>query len=128
MNPGGVFIMVGDRYVRILLSRVLYFQAYGDMVRMVSMDTEMDCRASLESIRRILPAGDFCQVNAAFIISTSKIIDFDEHTVNMPGISIPVDRYYRNQFYARCLFITNVVGKPGPISYYIDWDGELHAR
>lgn len=128
MNPGGVFIMVGDRYVRILLPRVLYFQAEGDMVRMVSMDTEMECRASLESIRRILPIGDFCQVHPLFIVSTNKIIDFDEYSVSLPGISIPVDRSFRKQFYARCLFFSDILGKPGPNSFYIDWDGELQSH
>lgn len=128
MDAGDIFIMVNNRYVRILLPQVIYIEARGNMARVVSVDREWECQATLDSIARVLVEPDFCRVHPSYIISTNKIIDFDDSLVNLPGRSIPVDRRFKKRFYSNCLFFFELLGKPAPSSFYIDWDGELHTR
>lgn len=128
MEPGVIFIMVNDRYVRIELPQIMYVEACGTNARVVTVDRELECMVNIDRIARVLVGPDFCRVHPSYIISTNKIVDFDECAVNLPGKTIPVDRRFQKQFYANCLFFFELLGKTAPASLFIDLDGELHSR
>lgn len=96
----GSFIFVKDDKVtyRIDLNDILYVEAVGDYVKVVTQDkVYMTCQ-TMKKMETWLPANRFPRVHKSYIIAISKINSIEGNILNINQMLIPIGQTYRKSF------------------------------
>lgn len=94
MAANFIFIPFGDQFKKINFATLLYVRQTTAGTNWVTTAGTYSTTVSLEKIERSLPVLEFCRVNTSYMVSLSKIISFDNKTVQLPGLYIPLDAMY----------------------------------
>lgn len=101
-NAGDFIFLKADRKVyKIDLEDVLYAEATGDYVKVITSDRQYIAGLTLKKLQEELPAPGFIRVHKSFIISTNKIKFFEGNYVKVGNTDIPIGAAYREEIFAR---------------------------
>jgi len=94
-----IFIKVEYKWVKVLLSDVLYIEGVKDYVKVhLSTQSSLLSLNSLKNMEDKLPARQFMRLNRSCIVSLSKITAVTKTAVQINDIVIPVGESYREGF------------------------------
>jgi DNA-binding LytR/AlgR family response regulator len=94
-----IFIKVEYKWVKVLLSDILYIEGVKDYVKVhLSTQSSLLSLNSLKNMEEKLPARQFMRLNRSCIVSLSKITAVTKTAVQINDIVIPVGEHYREGF------------------------------
>ena len=96
-----IFLKADKKVYKIDLEEILYAEATGDYVKIVTQDTQYIAHITLKKLLEDLPASGFVRVHKSYIISAGKIKFFEGNYVKVGNTDIPIGAAYREDIFAR---------------------------
>ncbi len=96
-----IFLKADKKIYKIDLEDILYAEATGDYVKVVTKDGPYIANITLKKLLEELPANGFFRVHKSYIISASKIKFFEGNYVKVGNTEVPIGAAYREEIFAR---------------------------
>jgi DNA-binding LytR/AlgR family response regulator len=92
--PTFFFVRVGRRHEKIRFADIHFLEARGNYCKIQTTERTYMVPIPLKTIEAILPAGDFCRIHRAFLVSLDKLTAFDLKRAYLPNHTLPIgDKY-----------------------------------
>jgi len=96
-----IFLKADKKVYKIDLEDILFAEATGDYVKVVTKDGQYIANVTLKKLLEELPAQGFIRVHKSYIISASKIKFFEGNYVKVGNTDIPIGAAFREEIFAR---------------------------
>lgn len=93
-----IFIKNNSEYSRILLPDLMYVEAAGKYVRLITLNNKYVVLGSLSYLEPRLPCDQFCRIHRSYIVSFRHTESFTNKIVCIAGQKLPLSRQYRMLF------------------------------
>lgn len=92
------FIYVNNhlKKTKLLLSGILWIEAYGDYVKIVSKDKRLLILSTMKAFAKQLPQDKFLRIHKSYTINLEKIEKFNGSSVEIEGQVIPLSRHKKD--------------------------------
>lgn len=95
-SPDFIMVKADKKIFRIELDQLLYVEAMGDYIRVVTTDRKLTVYDRLSSFMERLPRDRFCQIHKSYLIALSRIDYLEGNQVHLGEICLPVGKNFRN--------------------------------
>lgn len=92
-----IFIKDGKAIRKILLQDILWLEAKGDYVKIVTQQGPYIIHATLRNIEEKLSGGEFIRIHRSYIIAVTKIDYIEDGIAHVQGSHLPVSENYKNE-------------------------------
>ncbi len=92
-----LFLKVDRKFVKILISEILYIESLKDYVRVTTKSSSFISYQSLTSITEKLPSDKFIRIHRSFTISVDKVNSIEGNCIEIDGKLLPVSREHRQE-------------------------------
>lgn len=92
-----LYVRSGGRYVRILLSELLWVEAMENYVQLQTAKEKIVVHATLKSMVDALTNNGFQRIHRSFIVKKDEIERIEENNVVVKGTSLPIGKSYRSE-------------------------------
>ncbi len=99
INPtesNNIFIRDGKTIRKILLETVLWLEAKGDYVKVVTQYGSLIIHTTLKNFEEKLTGKNFIRIHRGYIVSVNKIDYIEDSFAIVNGVSLPVSKSYKN--------------------------------
>jgi DNA-binding LytR/AlgR family response regulator len=96
-ESGFLFLKVDRKFVKIVISEILYIESLKDYVRVTTGSGSYISHQSLSSLTEKLPAGRFLRIHRSFTIGIDKVNSLENNCVVIDGKLIPISREHRQE-------------------------------
>ena len=93
-----IFVKADKKTYRVGLDKILYVEAVGDYVKIITTEKSLITYMYLKDIERMLPPKLYPRVHRSFIVSISKIESIEGNQIKIQKSVIPIGRSYREVF------------------------------
>lgn len=97
-NQEAIFIKSDKKSFRINLDEILFIEADGDYVKIITSEKSFITYMNLKDIEKLLPKKLFPRVHRSFIVSITKIDSVEGNQIKMGKSIIPVGRNFKENF------------------------------
>lgn len=107
-NSENLFIKKTKKIIKVPLKEVKYIEVEAKYSTVFTSVGKFLLRISLKELMDKLPGNLFLRVHRNYIVNMNAIVefDFDEYTVNVAGVSIPVGRSFKNVITEQLLLLS----------------------
>lgn len=95
------FIKIDSRLVKIPFTEVLYLEALGDYVHLVTDSKKHIIHATLKAVASRFPESKFLRVHRSFIVSIARIAAIEDNAVHIDGRVIPIGQTFLREVLGR---------------------------
>jgi two-component system, LytTR family, response regulator len=92
-----VFIQDGKNIFKLQYDDILYFEGYGEYVKVITTGKTYMVRESLSEFEQKLSADSFQRIHKSYIVNLNKITGFSTIHVLINAIEIPIGRIFREK-------------------------------
>ncbi|MBL7725965.1 MAG: response regulator transcription factor [Chitinophagaceae bacterium] len=92
-----IFIRDGKAIRKILLQHILWLEAKGDYVKIVTQQGNFVIHATLRNLEEKLSVNEFVRIHRGYIIPITKIDYIEDGVAYIQGTPLPVSENYRNE-------------------------------
>jgi DNA-binding LytR/AlgR family response regulator len=92
-----IFIRDGKTIRKIMLKSILWLEAKGDYVKIVTQNGNFVIHATLRSLEEKLAASEFVRIHRGYIVPVNKIDYIEDGAAFIQGTPLPVSENYRNE-------------------------------
>ncbi len=92
-----IYIQDGKNIFKILYDDVLYFEGYGEYVKVITAGKNYMVRDSLTEFEHKFSTDYFIRIHKSYIINTQKITGFNSIQVILKNTQLPIGRMYREK-------------------------------
>jgi DNA-binding LytR/AlgR family response regulator len=92
-----VFIQDGKNTYKLLYDDIIYFEGYGEYVKVITLNKNYLVRDSLAEFEHKLSSDFFLRIHKSYLINTRKILGFSSSHVMMKNSQLPIGRVYREK-------------------------------
>jgi len=92
-----IFIKDGKAIRKILIKDILWLEAKGDYVKIITQNGPFIIHATLRNIEEKLSGGEFVRIHRSYIISVAKIDYIEDGIAHVHGSQLPVSENYKNE-------------------------------
>jgi DNA-binding LytR/AlgR family response regulator len=92
-----IFIRDGKTIRKILLKTILWLEAKGDYVKIVTQSGNFVIHATLRNLEEKLAANEFVRIHRGYIVPVNKIDYIEDGAAFIQGNPLPVSENYRNE-------------------------------
>jgi len=100
-KTGFIYLKEGRKVHKVLLDDILYLESMKEYVNVHLTGSEIRLKARLSDLESRLPSNDFIRIHKSYLISISKITQFEANIVHIQSISLPISRSYKQEFAKR---------------------------
>jgi DNA-binding LytR/AlgR family response regulator len=97
IEPDFIMVKADKKMFRIELDQLLYVEAMGDYIRLVTTDKKLTVYDRLSSFLEKLPKDRFCQIHKSYLIALSRIDYIEGNQACIGNVYLPVSKSYRNE-------------------------------
>jgi len=97
-EPGFLFARVNNQLVRIDYDLILYVQALGDYVTIVTAVKKYTVHMTLKAVEGRLPANRFIRVHRSCIVAVDKVTSIEENSILVNKETIVISEGYKASF------------------------------
>jgi PAS domain S-box-containing protein len=90
-----LYVRTGGRYVRVLLSELLWVEAMENYVHLKTIDDKFVVHATLKSMVDALAGKGFQRIHRSFIVKKDEIERIEENHVTVHGTPLPIGKSFR---------------------------------
>ena len=99
-----IFVKRNFRFVKISLSEILYLEADGNYVRVVTKDKKFTVRLSLMQVIQKINYSRFARINRSSVVNVDAIQSFNKEQVEIAHYEIPIGKIYKESFFRQLGF------------------------
>jgi DNA-binding LytR/AlgR family response regulator len=92
-----IYIQDGKNIYKILYDDVLYFEGYGEYVKVITAGKNYLVRDSLSEFEHRFSTEYFIRIHKSYIVNIQKITGFNSIQVILKNIQLPIGRMYREK-------------------------------
>jgi DNA-binding LytR/AlgR family response regulator len=92
-----VFIQDGKNVFRLLYDDIIYFEGYGEYVKVITLNKNYLVRDSLAEFEHKLSSDFFVRIHKSYLINIRKILGFNTNNVMVKNNELPIGRVYREK-------------------------------
>jgi two-component system, LytTR family, response regulator len=92
-----IHIQDGKDIFKLLYEEIIYFEGYGEYVRVVTSNKTFLARDSMYEFEKRFSPGYFIRIHKSYIVNTQKITRFNTIHVLVNNIELPIGRIYREK-------------------------------
>ncbi|MFZ1809359.1 MAG: LytTR family DNA-binding domain-containing protein [Cyclobacteriaceae bacterium] len=96
-----VYIKIDNRHLKIPLDSILYLEAAGSYLKMITLKEEFSLSQNLSQFIRRNEIPVLIRIHRSYIINLNKIDSFDKESVYIRKNKIPISSSYREEFLSR---------------------------
>ncbi len=96
-----IFIKVDSLLVNFDLKDIYWVEAYGDYVKIHTLDKTHTVYSTLKAIEEKLPSYDFVRIHRSYIVRIDKIKNIDQNNLEITGKVLPVSNSYKQDLIKR---------------------------
>lgn len=100
-GKGQLFIKANNVLTRIALDDILFVQALGDYVTIVTPDKRHTVHFTMKELEHRMPNSRFVRTHRSYIVAMDKIDNVEENSIAIGKHLIPVSESYRSSFFSR---------------------------
>lgn len=97
-NQEAIFIKSDKKSYRINLDEILFIEADGDYVKIITSEKSFTTYMNLKDIEKLLPQKLFPRVHRSFIVSITKIDSVEGNQIKIGKSIIPIGRNFKENF------------------------------
>lgn len=97
-DTGHIFIKSGGETYPVKLTDILFIEASGNHVLVITANRKIITLTSLQDISKALPEQLFCRIHKSFIIGRPHVDVIQSYQVKIKGHEIPIGKTYREAF------------------------------
>ncbi|MFC2134568.1 LytR/AlgR family response regulator transcription factor [Bacteroidota bacterium] len=90
-----IFLKTDKSEVKINLKDIIYFEAYGNYVKVYTVTKTILVSQTMKSIETNIPSDDFIRIHKSFIVSFDKVDKLEGNSLKIMDKKIPVGKYYK---------------------------------
>ncbi len=90
-----IFIKSDNLLVNLDLNEVLYFEAYGDYIKVHTQTKMYVIYNRMKNVEPILTPGKFQRIHRSYIVSLSKIKNIEQMSLNISDKILPIGKNYK---------------------------------
>lgn len=98
MESDFMLIKSDRKYHKILFREILYIEGLKDYVVIYINDSKIITAMNLKTITQHLPLETFIRVSKSYVVNSSYIDSFDNHTLYIKTTEIPIGEVFRKKF------------------------------
>ncbi|MEJ0101246.1 MAG: LytTR family DNA-binding domain-containing protein [Bacteroidota bacterium] len=99
-NPDKFIFVKSDKKVyKIDFENILYIEATGDYVKVVTTDSQYMVNNTLKSLQEELPGSGFIRVHKSYIISRNKIKFVEGNYIKIGNTDVPIGAAYKEDIF-----------------------------
>jgi len=91
------FARINNQLIRIDWDDILFLQAMGDYVVIVTPGKKMPVHSTLKALEKKIPENRFTRVHRSYIVQVSKIVNLEENSIQINEHLIPVSERYKSE-------------------------------
>ena len=91
------FARINNQLIRIDWDDILFLQAMGDYVVIVTPGKKMPVHSTLKALEKKIPENRFTRVRRSYIVQVSKIVNLEENSIQINEHLIPVSERYKSE-------------------------------
>ena len=96
-----LFLKTDRKIVKVLLANVLYWQGYGNYVKVSQRDGRpLLVTETMTHLEKLLPGDQFVRIHKSYIVSLAAITEYQGSSLSIGPVSLPIGESYRKQFLA----------------------------
>lgn len=92
-----IYIQDGKNIFKILYDDILYFEGYGEYVKVITTNRNYIARDSLTEFEHKLSTDYFLRIHKSYIVNIQKITGFSSIQVILKSAQLPIGRMYREK-------------------------------
>jgi len=92
-----IYIQDGKNIFKILYDDVLYFEGYGEYVKVITAGKNYIVRDSLTEFENRFSTEYFIRIHKSYIVNVQKITGFNTIQVILKNVQLPIGRIYREK-------------------------------
>jgi DNA-binding LytR/AlgR family response regulator len=92
-----IYIQDGKNTFKLLYDDIIYFEGYGEYVKVITLNKNYLVRDSLAEFEHKLSSDFFVRIHKSYLINIRKILGFNTNNVMLKGIELPIGRVYREK-------------------------------
>jgi DNA-binding LytR/AlgR family response regulator len=92
-----VYIQDGKNVFRLLYDDIIYFEGYGEYVKVITINKNYLVRDSLAEFEHKLSSDFFVRIHKSYLINIRKILGFNTNNVMVKNNELPIGRVYREK-------------------------------
>lgn len=96
-----VFARIDKRHLKIQLDSILYLEAAGSYLKLVTLKEEFSLSQNLSQFIRRNDIPVLVRIHRSYIINLNKVDSFDNESVYIRKNKIPISNSYREEFLSR---------------------------
>lgn len=93
-----VYVRAKDKYLRIFIDEILYLEAAGSYLKLVTRQGEYSLSQNLSQFMRKNPISVLQRVHRSFVVNIQKVDSFDSQFIYIDGFKIPMSNTQRTEF------------------------------
>jgi len=90
-----IFLKTDKAELKLELKDILYFEAYGNFVKVHTKEKTHLVSQTMKSIEANIPGENFIRVHKSFIVSFNKIKKLEGNKIKLNDFAIPVGKHYK---------------------------------
>lgn len=94
-----VFVKIDSLFTQVKHEDIFWVEASGDYVKIKTKDEFLSVYSRLTAFMEKLPYPKFVRVHRSFIVATDKIVNLDQHTLQVDKKIIPISQKYKDELY-----------------------------
>ena len=99
-----IFIKRNFLFVKLKLSEILYLEADGNYVHVVTKDKKFTVRLSLMQVIQKINYSRFARINRSSVVNVDAIRSFNKEQVEIAQYEIPIGKSYKESFFRQLGF------------------------
>jgi DNA-binding LytR/AlgR family response regulator len=99
VNPEFIYIKADRKYFKIYFKDILYIEGLKDYVIIHTPDRKVITAMNLKTIFDQLPSSLFARISKSYIVNTAHIISFDNLSVYLNNVELPVGSSFKDDFF-----------------------------
>ncbi|MGB3468802.1 MAG: LytTR family DNA-binding domain-containing protein [Cyclobacteriaceae bacterium] len=96
-----IFLKIDSLLVRLKLEDMCYIEAYGDYIKVHTLEKTHVSYAKLKNIEEILPSARFVRIHRSYIINIDKIETMNQQNIQIGDKIIPVSLTYKDELLSK---------------------------
>ncbi len=95
VKEDSLFLRSNKKIAQIKTGSILFVEAIGNYVKVVTRDKEIQVREKISHILKTLPENEFMQVHKSFVVSKKHIDEIEGNRIMIGDFIIPVGKTYK---------------------------------
>jgi DNA-binding LytR/AlgR family response regulator len=91
-----LFLKSNKKRIQVKLDDILFVEAIGNYVNVVTQDAEIQVRDKISDILNLFPKDVFFQVHKSFIVAKTHINEIEGNRILIKDFKIPIGKVYKN--------------------------------